>query len=146
MGNAATKEKIKLARTKLKTHLKTKGEHADFEMTETFCLYWWHWLNNAIFDGILTPPTRIELRCFRDSMGWCKPWRPNAKARRVTIGLSTDICERKEFLTILAHEMVHQWEWEVAKKWEPNIAHGKRFFSWRGKLRVRAGLPLERTY
>lgn len=146
MSKNPTREKLKATRSKIKQHVRSKGEKADFELTESFCLYWWHRLNEAVFDGMLTPPVRFELRNFRDSLGWCMPWRPNAKKQRVIIGMSTDILERREFLCILAHEMVHQWEWEVANKWETNIAHGERFFSWRGKLRMRVGLPLQRTY
>lgn len=142
-----TREKIKAARKRLKKHLKNKGENGDFDLTQSFCLYWWHRLNASVFDGMLTPPVRFELRCFRDfTLGWCKPWRPNAKQRRVIMGLNTDIGERKDFLMILAHEMVHQWEWEIKASWEPNVAHGKRFFTWRKKLEKRTGLPLESTY
>ena len=146
MRNKETQEKIKAARKRLKTHLRHKGENSDFELTESFCLYWWHRLNQSVFDGKLTPPVRFELRRFHDAMGWCKPWRPNSNTRRVTIGISTDIWERREFLIILAHEMVHQAEWEICRSWKPRVAHGELFFSWKPKLKQRAGLPLDSAY
>lgn len=139
-------EKIRAVRARIKTHVRHKGENSDFDITETFCAYWWHMLNDAVFDGILTPPVRFELRNFRYDLGWCKPWRPNASNRRVVIGISTDLYDRKMFLSVLAHEMVHQWEWEVAKQWLPRYPHGATFFSWRTKLKSRVGLPLETTY
>lgn len=141
-----TKEKIKATRTKIRTHVKQKGESSDFCVTESFCLYWWHRLNEAVFDGMLTPPAKFEIREFRDCLGWCLPWRPNSRVPKVKMGISSYIWDRKEFLSILAHEMVHQWEWEITHRWEPNSAHGERFFSWKGKLKSRVGLPLEKTY
>lgn len=147
MNKKPTREKIRATRTRIKQHVKRRGKRDDFHVTESFCLYWWHRLNEAIFDGMLTPPARFELRNFRDCLGWCMPWRPNAKKQRVVIGMSTDLWDRHEFLCILAHEMVHQWEWEIANIWEPNAAaHGAQFFSWRSKLRMRVGLPLQKTY
>lgn len=132
-------------RKKLKIHIRKKGENTDFYVTESFCLYWWHQLNEAVFDGMLTPPVRFEIKNFRNTGGWCRPFAWNRKQRRVLIGISDAIWERKTFLQVLAHEMVHQWEWEVLCKWDSNIQHGKDFFDWRGKIRYRAGLPLTKT-
>lgn len=147
MKRKHTHEKIKAARKRIKSHIRRKGEKCDFALTESFCLYWWHRLNSSVFDGKLTPPVRFELQALRgEDAGWCLPWRPNSKKRRVRIGITTNVWGRKEFLCILAHEMVHQWEWEILGKWEPNVAHGTRFFSWREKLKQRAGLPLETVY
>lgn len=126
-------------------HIKVRGQQTDFHLTESFCLYWWHKLNVAVFDSMLTPPVRFELKAYRGAGGWCKPWRHNAKERRVTIGINTDIWERQAFLSVLAHEMVHQWEWEVQQEWNPKINHGKNFYSWTNKLLTRVGLPLTET-
>ena len=142
------KEKINAARKRMKKHLRSKGENSDFFLDEQFCLYWWHRLNISVFDGMLTPPVRFELRAFRDeSLGWCKPYRWNSKKRRVIIGINTELFDRRVFLCVLAHEMVHQWQWEVLGRWEDRDAsHGKTFFSWRNKLRTRVGLPLQVRY
>jgi len=132
-------------RKRIKAHIKRKGENCDFEITETFALYWWHHFNDVIFDGALRPPVRFEIRNFRDCGGWCRPhnWN-NIKDRRVVIGLLRDYWDRKTFLTVLAHEMVHQWEWEVLADWNPKVEHGGDFFSWKNKLKYRTGLPLDR--
>ena len=137
-----TKAKKIEARKRIKKHVRRRGEACDFELTHEFVLYWWHRLNEAVFDGMLTPPAKIELRAFRDSAGWCIPHDMRRKERRVKIGISTDIWERKTFLIVLAHEMVHQWEWEVLADWNPRVNHGKTFYSWTWKLKDRAGLPL----
>ncbi len=130
-------------RKRLKIHVRSKGENCDFELTESFCLYWWRHLNDAIFDGELTQPERFEFKSYRTMAGWCRPWRANRlNERSVVIGINSQIWERKAFLTVLAHEMVHQWEWEILACWKGNTMHGKQFFDWKGKLLYRAGLPL----
>lgn len=139
-------EKIQAARKRLKRHLRSKGQSSDFEINEQFCYWWWHQLNVTVFDGMLTPPVRFELRRFRDCLGWCKPWRSNSKTRKVIVGIHTNLFDRKEFLCVLAHEMVHQWEWEMLASWKTNVTHSKQFFSWKNKLKTRAGLPLKAIY
>ena len=139
---AKVKRKKADIRKRLKIHVKSKGENCDFELTQSFCLYWWRHLNDAIFDGKLTPPVRFELKAFRDMAGWCRPFAWNRSERRVLIGINSSIWERKTFLSALAHEMVHQWEWEILSDWKDTPMHGKQFFDWKGKLKYRAGLPL----
>jgi hypothetical protein len=129
-------------RKRLKIHVKSKGENSDFEITPSFCLYWWRHLNEAVFDGALTPPARFEFKNYRDMAGFCKPWYANRKQRRVIIGISSEIWSRKKFLEVLAHEMVHQWEWEILADWNTKTMHGKNFFAWKNKMKYRAGLPL----
>lgn len=129
-------------RKKLKIHIKSKGDDCDFDLTPSFCLYWWRHLNDAVFDGQLTQPVRFEFRAFRDAAGWCKPFAWNRKQRRVIIGINTEIWERRTFLQVLSHEMVHQWEWEILADWDCKVMHGKQFFDWEGRIKYRAGLPL----
>lgn len=138
MSRASTRQRIK-------AHVRKKGQHGDFEVTHSFALYWWHQLNDGVFDSILTPPAKIEIRrFFRDGAeGWCNAYARNRKQRRVVIGLRTDYLDRKTFLTVLAHEMVHQWEWEILGDWSSKSEHGAKFFSWRNKLKARVSLPLE---
>lgn len=132
-------------RKRIRSHIKRKGEQCDFEITESFALYWWHQLNETIFDGVLTPPVRFEIKNFRDCGGWCIPYLKNRTGpRRVRIGLLRDYWDRKTFLIVLAHEMVHQWEWEIQADWNPNVEHGTDFFSWQNKVKYRIGLPLDR--
>jgi hypothetical protein len=141
-----SKDRIRARRLKIKNHLKIRGEKYDFVVSEGLCRYWWHMLNVAVFDGMLTPPASFKVKRYRDSLGWCLPWKPTCETRRVTIGIHADMWDRREFLTVLVHEMVHQWEWEVVGKWDPWVEHGKQFFSWKHKIKTRANLPLDKTY
>ena len=92
-------------------------------------------LNVAVFDGILVPPKRVEIRTFRDCLGWCKGLKRNG---RVVIGISDDCFDKKMFLTVLAHEMVHAYEHQELNK----MSHGKTFYDWEGRIKRNVGLPL----
>ncbi len=134
-------------RRRVKRHIKNRGTSDDFIITESFCLYWWRYLNEAIFDGKLTQPVRFEIRKFRKDCGWCRPYAANRKEKRVVIGINSSIWDRKSFLEVLGHEMVHQWEWEVLQSWkDSDPVHGKQFYDWTGRLASRAGLTLSASY
>lgn len=55
------------------------------------------------------------------------------------------------FITVLAHEMAHQWQWEIQgpkrmrRGLEPRLSHGSSFFVHKKKL-ARMGIPLKTTY
>lgn len=55
------------------------------------------------------------------------------------------------FLTVLAHEMAHQWQWEIqgAKRIRrgltPIMSHGSSFFVHKKKM-SKMGIPLKTTY
>ena len=57
----------------------------------------------------------------------------------------------KEFIETLAHEMVHQWQWEVLspQRYEegktPIMSHGPSFYAWRKPLHKYL-IPLTRAY
>lgn len=134
-------------RRRVKRHLKSRGSQADFVITESFCLYWWSRLNTAIFDDKLTPPTRFEIKKYRMMCGWCRPYGKSKKNRKTIIGINRELQDRKTFLEVLAHEMVHQWEWEVDNDWDDSAPHhGQKFFEWAPRLKRTAGLTLAVSY
>lgn len=123
------------ARKRVKRHLRRRGEDCDFEITPQFVMFWWRVLNNAVFGGILDAPKRIEIRNFRDCYGWCKGYKRN---NDVVIGMCRDFEDRKQFLTILVHEMVHSYEHQHTGK----MSHGKGFTEWEGRIKRNTGLTL----
>ena len=123
------------ARAKIKAHIKKKGLEEDFVVTETLVMHWWHWLNKAIFDDVLTPPKRIEIRKFHGCLGWCKPLKRN---RQVVLGISSGCYDRKTLLTVLSHEMVHTWEHQELGK----MSHGYSFYGWQKRIKTRVNLEL----
>jgi SprT-like family len=102
---------------------------------------WWNLLNNALFDGKLLPPHKIVVRCFRGDHGWCLPM---AKKGKVQLGISSEFGDRKEFLTVLAHEMIHQWQW--TDDGGGRMTHGETFWQWETTLKRVFNLPLAESY
>ncbi len=100
---------------------------------------WWNLLNNALFDSKLHPPHKIVCRSFRDDHGWCSPMSTKGK---VVLGICSEFHDRKEFITILVHEMIHQWQWtEVGE-----MTHGKTFWQWKRPVKQILNLPLYERY
>jgi len=108
------------------------------EVTPSFVLYWWHMLNHALFDGILYPPTKIHCRNFHDgSYGWCLIDK-DKNTDDVELGLRRLFESRKQFITVLVHEMVHQHEWVYNR----DIDHKDCFYSWKSHIKRILNLPL----
>ena len=125
------------------------GLHIPLKADQFIATYWWDILNDVIFDGYLIEPERFVFKKFHNENGWCLPYRRNnRKNRRVRIGVSTIVCTLYDFLCILVHEMVHQWEWQHIGVWEDEhtVMHGKDFYSWRDTIAERSGLPLSKLY
>ena len=138
-----SKRKIQkaLIRKKIKTHLKQKGDNRDFEITPTFIMHWWRLINYAVFNGELKYPENVEIKYWGDgTLGECWSY-GNSKLKPVIIKLHGDLIDRKQFLEILSHEMVHQWEQQTIGR----MTHGKNFFTWKNKLKT-LGIDLQKEY
>lgn len=133
----------KAARKKILAHLKRRGHVSDFKVTSVLVARWWNLLNEALFDGMLIPPHKIVVRRFRDDLGWCQPM---AEKGKVVLGINSEFFDRKQFICVLVHEMVHQWEWTTGN-WRENLSHhGKTFWYWKRPIEEILGLPLHKTY
>ena len=135
------------ARRKLKRHLKKRGEHF-IESNPTTCKKWWHVLNDAVFDGKLSQPLEFHCRNFRDeTLGWCKRVividKDYDTSEHCEIGIRRELDDRKLFLSVLVHEMVHQWnaQFKITK-----MHHGVDFFAWKNRIYRVTGLQLSESY
>lgn len=130
------------ARKKIRSHLRNRGDHGDFEVTPALIMYWWRHINDAIFDGQLSTPYKVLVRKFNhnDTLGTCQGW-GSSKKRPIVLEMKAEFDDKEMFMAILAHEMVHQWEQQTHGR----MTHGKNFFGWEDKLK-QLGLPLEETY
>lgn len=128
----------------LARELKNKGRKkytADKETVESV----WHYLNNQIFRGRLVPPEHfIFIRNNNSIWGECDGrqryhrWGPYYT---YSIRLQKNWPNFKLFVEIIAHEMVHQWEWEQQK----TMSHSQEtFFCWKDKL-AEKGLRLKES-
>lgn len=121
----------------IKQHIKKRGDEFDVEVTPSMVLYWWARLNKTIFNGQLIPPQKIICRNFRDGdYGWCSPYKHSSQVR---MGIRRTMPDRKTFLTVLVHEMVHQWEHQQHKR----MSHGYNFYRWKDLIKRELNLPLQ---
>lgn len=103
---------------------------------------WWNLINKALFDGKLTAPQKITVKAFRNEWGSCYPF---ADKGCVHLRINSEFFDRKTFLAVLVHEMVHQWQWtdEQAKG---IMKHGPTFWLWEERIKKTLGLPLHISY
>lgn len=128
------------ARKKILQHLKNRGDEGNFIVTPALVLYWWNYLNDAVFNGELIPPHEIVCKRFHSRDGWCQPM---SKLGLVRMGINSEMYDRKHFLETLAHEMVHQWEWHSGN-WKDKPIHGKFFTQWKKPLKQAVSLILDK--
>lgn len=141
-------QKKMAARKKILKHLIKRGGEGNFIVTPALVLYWWHYLNKALFNDELIPPYEIVCKRFHSRDGWCEPWfargtNPTNRDGLVRLGINSEMYDRKTFLETLAHEMVHQWEWHSGL-WKDYPIHGKTFTQWKKPLKEAVSLILEK--
>ena len=116
-------------------------------------------INAEVFDGQLNLP-KIQLKRKADigtDFGWCEGFHefetfdPERGQSLCVIGLVNTWTCIQSCVTILAHEMIHQWQWDVYsfqrhKDRKPYIlSHGPTFWQFKPKL-ASFGIPLHRVY
>jgi hypothetical protein len=93
-------------------------------------------VNNAVFNGVLTMP-KIVVRDYTKKNFWgeCEGWQRGSrwgKHYTVVIRIEKHFPNLKKLIAAVAHEMVHQYEWE----YHGVMTHGTTtFFAWEEKLR-----------
>ena len=110
-------------------------------------------LNKEIFnDRLIMPKIYIKSR-LKGSWGECygadTPF--NQAKSRCSITLADRWYCKQWLVMTLAHEMCHQYEWDILSKTRvqhglPSImSHGPTFFRWKKKLQTK-GIPLKKWY
>lgn len=103
----------------------------------------WQALNHAVFGGVLQKPEKIIIQNRQkwDFWGECEGWQRGSRWGEhytKSIRLQKIYSDPKKFIDVMAHEMVHQYEWEKLGV----MTHGKKtFFVWKDKL-AEKGIPL----
>lgn len=104
----------------------------------------WHGVLNAVvFDGVIPKFYDIKIQRIRNEFAWAIPFYDTEDETKkwCTLKIDTSFHSFKKFLIVLAHEMIHCWQWIV----EGEMTHGKTFFQWREKL-AEHEIPLYRGY
>jgi predicted SprT family Zn-dependent metalloprotease len=99
-----------------------------------------------VFNGVLEFPEKIIIQDRKkwDFWGECEGWqRGHRYGPHYTkaIRLQKTYLDPKRFIDVMAHEMVHQYEWER----QGVMTHGKTFWAWKEKL-AEKGIPLTSSF
>lgn len=108
-------------------------------------LFYYRMLNFLIFDNKLTRPY-IEIHRLKNAWGLC--------IGHVDLSCEIHITDRfyckQWFVSILAHEMCHQYQWQILGQQRlklgrtPLMSHGPSFFLYKAKFQ-KLGIPLKTT-
>jgi len=96
-------------------------------------------INRAVFGSSLTRP-RLIINDYPDMWGECRGARRGHRHGEhyvKCIRINRNWPNMKKLINVVAHEMVHQWEWERLG----SMDHGANFWSWQERLNNR-GLKL----
>lgn len=112
-----------------------------YRPTVSEVIFWYDTFNYQIFKNELPKLDCVDITRTRGYWAEAQVQRYDNQDLHVRIKASTHFQSYKEFIEIMAHEMVHVWEFITFG----NMGHGERFFSWQSKLKG-YGLDLkERT-
>jgi hypothetical protein len=125
-----------------------------YRTTEKEVLSLFRILNREVFNNKLsTPKFEVVSNC-RDYWGFCIGdeygiEEVNKKSSHCLLRVSDKWFCKQWLVMMLAHEMCHQYQWDVIGKRrmkrgkEPHLSHGPTFFIFKEKL-ARFGIPLNR--
>ena len=109
-------------------------------------------INEEIFNNEL-PPAKLEVKSHcRGYWGMCmaQGFNPKKKSSQCKIRLSDKWYCKQWLINTLAHEMAHQYQWDVYSKTRhlegkyPLMSHGPSFYTFRKQL-AKYGLVLKRS-
>lgn len=111
-------------------------------------------LNKQVFNNKLPIPQFEISRC-REHWGFCYgseyDVNPDSTKSKCMIRLSDKWCCKQWLITVLAHEMCHQYQWDIDSKQRlkqgliPIMSHGPSFFKHKAKLK-KHGIALKFRY
>jgi hypothetical protein len=134
---------------------KTYQRRKQFRPTVSNVIYSYNIINRHIFDGVLHRP-EIRLLSLRKVWGVCN-WFENRQysGSFCRIDLMDKWFCPQWFLNTLAHEMVHQYQWDIYRwehidlygrpMYEKSGAHGPSFHVWKDRF-AEYGLHLKLSY
>ena len=122
----------------------TEQRRKCFRPTQSEVIYAYNIINKYVFDNQLYRP-EIELGRLRKIWGYCQ-WQKDQQdtGSYCTIKLSDKWFCEQWFMNTLAHEMVHQYQWDIYR-WDhldyygkemnrTSGAHGPSFYMWRDRF------------
>lgn len=129
----------KLQLSKIVRQADRSGHHNPFQTNRKMVAQIYDSINRAIFGGMLKRPQLI-INAYTDMWGECQgARRKHCAGPHYTkcIRITRNWPNMKKLINVIAHEMIHQWEWER----KGYMSHGANFWGWQDRLANR-GLKL----
>ncbi len=112
------------------------------------CYSMWLYINEVVWNGELKPPA-FRITASSKLLGVCYP--TALKGEKTLIEFSKKNVSSKSLFDTIAHEMVHQWQFEIEAKdrsklplINTNAGHGPDFMEWAPVLEEKIGVKLNR--
>ena len=124
-----------------RSHIKdTMDSFLEFEVEQTDLDYWFNVINEEVFDGVCPSPNLMLVKRQRGSWGYVKQAEFDGRLW-TALFMSPKFPSLAAFIQILAHEMIHVWQFALGD----TGSHNKHFYSWRDRFKE-FGLDLRRNY
>lgn len=116
-------------------------QHADkrFRPKDDDVITWFNILNEQVFGNKLKPLTEMYVKRHNGFHAFFHYW-PKSENCEPEISMNTTFKTKKLFVEILAHEMIHYFQYSYN---EP-LGHGPTFWAWRDNLQLK-GLTLHKV-
>ena len=134
-----------------------KRTNVSYKANKTEAWKWFHILNEQIFGNLLEPVDKIFISNHKNygDVYALYYYDDKFRGKPAKISLCKRFDDEKMFVEILAHEMIHQWQWDVYRfdhldyfgrpMFENSGAHGPSFFAWKNRF-ADYGLHLKTWY
>lgn len=121
-----------------------ENEQGVYHPTVEDCQEWFDILNEELFDNKLSPVHEIDIRWRRLAYAYYRYVYDDAKPgkEKLSLLMNKRYSSKKFFVEILAHELVHHYQFLYHDK---RVNHGPTFMRWHKKLKAK-GLKLSRKY
>ena len=109
------------------------GEHRytkTFFPTKHLITRWFNIFNQEIFRDEIHPFHEIEIKQKKGCHAEHIPFEEHCGKIYAVLSISDRFINKNEFLFVLAHEMVHQWQWMHLH----TSNHGESFWKWKNRL------------
>jgi len=118
-----------------------KNEPYEYDTTIEDCQRWFNILNRELFNQALPPVDEIDIRWRRKAHAWYDYDERYPGTGTTRLLMSKRYKSKKFFVEVLAHEMVHHYQYIYNEE----MGHGSSFYKWRDKFNKK-GLNLVRVY
>lgn len=109
----------------------TYQRRKSFRPLEADVIYAYNIINRHVFNNQLIRPD-IQLNTIKKAWGYCNwEYREQNSGSFCKIRLMDKWFCPQWFMNTLAHEMVHQWQWDI-HRWDHLDAHGREMFTGSG--------------